>query len=216
MLLTVDEKTWTPELSNTATLGDLLGILQNELAATPAGAGGARVVVRVELDGHVLDGPALETARTWPIDQRNVKFLTAEKGPLARSMVGKIAALIEYLAGQHAEIARLFEQNQPGKALEKLAGVLSAWQQIQHAFSTTLTMLQVDVNTLMVGDVPAADLIAEFCLQLKSIETALKDHDMVLLADILQYEMDTAVANWVGMLEATVALLEKEHLVAAT
>jgi hypothetical protein len=40
------------------------------------------------------------------------------------------------------------------------------------------------------------------------MHTALQNHDLVLLADILQYEMDGAVANWMNLLESTLALVE--------
>jgi len=32
----------------------------------------------------------------------------------------------------------------------------------------------------------------------------------VLLADILQYEMDSAVANWTGLLEAALGVVENQ------
>jgi hypothetical protein len=43
---------------------------------------------------------------------------------------------------------------------------------------------------------------------LGEIQTALQNQDFVLLADILQYEMDGAVANWMALLEATLGVVE--------
>lgn len=203
MTITVDEQLCTPELAPNPTLGDAMAWLQAELAAT------GKVVVKVEMDGQSLDGPALTSARSWPIDLRHVAFITADQKQLARTMVGKLAALVEYLAGQHAEIAQLIEKNQSPAALERLGGVISAWQQIQQGYASTVRMLRINLDEVQISGSSASALLADFCNQLASIQEALQNHDLVLLADILQYEMDKAIATWVALLEAIVAYIDQ-------
>jgi hypothetical protein len=63
---------------------------------------------------------------------------------------------------------------------------------------------------LTVRDLNGEQILEEFCSQLREMQTALQNHDLVLLADILQYEMDGAVENWMAILEATLAHVETD------
>ena len=54
----------------------------------------------------------------------------------------------------------------------------------------------------------ARAIVEEVCRHLGESQTALQNHDFVLLADILQYEMDGAVADWMSLREATVGVIE--------
>jgi hypothetical protein len=202
MTITVDQEPCQPVLLETATLGDAMAWLQEKLATT------GKVVIKVEMDGKSLEGPDLTNARGTPIAERLVAFSTTDSRVLARVMIAKLAALIEFLAGQHGEVAKLFEQNETANALQRLSGVIASWGQVHEAFSGMVTMLKIDLKEMKVGEFPASDLLADFAGQLKSMQEALQNQDMVLLADILQYEMDGAIATWVGLLEATLARLE--------
>ena len=63
------------------------------------------------------------------------------------------------------------------------------------------------MRELPVREMNGEAVLEEFCRQLGEI-TALRNRDFVLLADILQYEMDGAMANWMALLEATLGVVE--------
>lgn len=197
MTITVDQTLCQPDLLADATLGDAMAWLQESIATS------GKVVIKVEMDGQTLQGPALQTARSWPIRQRVIAFSTADERTLARTTIGKLAALIEYLHGQHVDTAQLLEQNQTPKALAKLGEIISAWSQIHTAYSNMITMLRLDLKKLPVRQLTADQVLANFASQLVSMQQALQNQDMVMLADILQYEMDGAIETWVSLLEAT-------------
>ena len=130
---------------------------------------------------------------------------------LALTTLGKLAALIEWLAPQHKDVARLLEQGNTNSALSRLAELISAWQQIQFAYSNLAKLLNITMNQLPVRDLGSSGgeiVLNEFCDQLTEMQSALQNKDLVLLADILQYEMDGAVANWMSLLESTLAVVE--------
>ena len=136
---------------------------------------------------------------------------------LALTTIGKLAAIIEWLAPQHKETARLLEQGNTNAAMTRLAELISAWQQIQAAYANLAKLLEITMNNLPVRDLGHAGgeiILNEFCSQLSEIQSALQNKDFVLLADILQYEMDGAVANWMALLESTLAIVEPQAAVA--
>lgn len=200
MSLLLDRKPVTVSKS-LSTLSDALSWVDDNL---PQG----RVVIRVELDGEAVDGPDLSRAKSTSIKDKSVSVLTGDRKELSLTLLGKLAALIEWLSPQHKDVAGLLESGQTAPALDRLGGILSAWQQIQQAYGNLAKMVGISLKTLPVHDLNGEAVVDEFCRQLAEIQTALQNHDFVLLADILQYEMDGAVANWIALLEATLGVVE--------
>jgi len=182
------------------TLGDALEQIRGQI---PEG----RVIVKVELDGSAVEGPALTGSRGTTLAGRALSVSTANQQELSWQMLGKLHALIQWLTPQHGEIAKLLETGKTAAALGKLSNVLSAWMQIQQAYGNLAEMQGIELGKLMVREITAEAVIQEFAGQLREIQTALQAQDFVLLGDILQYEMDGVVANWTAILESTLAVV---------
>jgi hypothetical protein len=197
----LDQAPARSNLSRTATVGDALAWAAKKL---PAG----RIITRIELDGETLEGPKLAKARPTVIAERTLALTTLSQKDLALTTIGKLAALIEWLSPQHKAAASLLEKGNPTQALEQLNQIFSAWQQIQAAYAGLAKLLGVTLKEIPVQHLTGEHVMNEFCAQLTEMHTALQNHDMVLLADILQYEMDGAVTNWMSLLTSTLALVE--------
>jgi hypothetical protein len=197
-----------PNLSPDSTIGDCLKWATSLL---PKG----RVIVSIQLDGKILEGPGLSHAKRDTLGQVSLEMVSADQKELALTMLGKLAALIEWLSPQHAQVALMLEQGNTQQGLERLQGIVSAWQQIQAAYGNLAKLLALDLKTLPVHDLNGEAVLNEFCERLGEIENALNNQDFVLLADILQYEMEGAIANWMALLEATLGVVESETPVAA-
>ncbi len=203
MAIMVDEQVWEPQGPTGSTLGDAMGLLHQQISKS------GKVIIKVQVDGQELAGEALAAARAQAVGARAVTISTTSQTELAKSMIGRLAALVEYLGGQHRRVAELIEQGQSSKALEQFASVLGAWQQVNQSYVSLLKFLSTSLDDLMVREIPASEVVADFHRQLNEIAGALKNQDLVLLADILQYEMDSAIENWTGLLEAALGVVEK-------
>jgi hypothetical protein len=188
-------------LNDHSTLGDALKWVRTLLAP-------GHVVVKVQRDGKLLEGPALSRSRREPLGNSEIVLASAVQKDLSLTMLGKLAALIEWLAPQHKEVAGELERGSTQHALERLGNILSAWQQIQEAYGNLARMLEISLKDLRVTELDGEAVLNEFCQQLTEIQGALAQRDFVLLSDILQYEMDGAVANWMALLEATLGIVE--------
>jgi hypothetical protein len=202
MAITVDEQVWEPQGQVAGTLGEALNLLHSQISKN------GKVIVKVRVDGQELEGEQLEHARAAAIGQRAIALATDSRTELAKRMIGRLAALVEYMGKQHHHVASLIEQGHGARALEQLGSVLSAWQRIQQSYSALLQLLNTGLDDLMVREMPASEVLSDFHRQLTEIAEALRNQDMVLLADIMQYEMDSAVANWMGLLESVLGLVE--------
>jgi hypothetical protein len=189
------------ELTEQSTLGELLKWAQGRL---PVG----RVLVKIQVGETVLEGPALSRSRRDPLNGATLTLGSAVQKELSVTMLGKLAALIDWLAPQHKDVAGMLERGQTQAALDRLKGILSAWQEIQAAYGNLAKMLELSLKELPVRELNGEAVLEEFCRQLAEIQTALHNRDFVLLADILQYEMEGAIANWMALLEATLGVVE--------
>ena len=206
MTMLLDEQEMQLGAGEAQTLGNAMTWVQARLRNTD------KIVVKVEVAGQVLDGPALDANHALQLEGREVAFSTASRVKLTHSMLGKLAALVDFLGQQHPHIAGLLEKGETAKAMELLGGALSAWGQIHEGFRSLTQLLQISLDELMVGERPASELIAEFKTQLEEVGAAIQKRDLVLLADILQYEMDRAVENWKALLAAVLGVVGVEGI----
>lgn len=169
-----------------------------------------RILVKVNLNNTLLEGPSLSHSRRDPLGDATLSLHSADQKELSLTMLGKLAALIQWLAPQHKEVASLLERGNTQLGLERLTSIVSAWQQIQSAYGNLAKMVGISVSELPVHDLTGEALLNEFCTQLSEMQTALQNRDFVLLSDILQYEMDGAVANWMALLESTLGVIDPE------
>jgi len=201
VLLDRKSQTLPAYLTDHSTLGDVLKWARTQLSD-------GRVIVQIQLGEQLLEGPALSRARRDTLGDATLTLVSADQKELALTMLGKLAALIQWLTPQHKDVAGLLERGETKKGLERLAGILSAWQQIQDAYGNLAKLINLSLTDLPVHHLNGEDVLNEFCHQLEEIQTALQNKDFVLLADILQYEMEGAVVNWMALLEATLGEVE--------
>ncbi|HUO09826.1 MAG TPA: hypothetical protein VM008_16095 [Phycisphaerae bacterium] len=208
MPLLIDQSPVTANLPESHTLADAIAWAQTQL---PEG----KIITAVALDGVALEGEPLNQARPQPLGGRTLSLTTSDRKELSLSMLGKLYAMVEWLAPQHKEVAALLEKGDQSAAFEKLGHIFTAWQQIQNAFSGLAKLNNIVPSELPVRELTGDAILNEFCRQLAEMQNALQNRDFVLLADILQYEMDGATANWVSLLESTLAAVAPEAAAAS-
>lgn len=204
MTIMLDEQTIDTQSAPINTLADALDLAQGKISGT------GRIIVTVHLDGQELNGQQISNGSSLSIVDRTVRLGTADQKQLSLTLLGKIHALVEFLGKQQIEVAGAIEKGQQAVALKQLAEVLGAWQQIHTAYSGLVNMIKLDLAALQIGQRSGQDVIQQFSQQLREIANALSNKDMVLLGDILQYEMDSAIQNWNELLAATLGVIDPD------
>lgn len=187
MSVTVDRQPLAAEeMTGLQTLGQLLQHLQKD----------NRLVVHVLIDGQEPDLSQMGTVRKLPLDRHTLFIETADPRELAMEALAEVDAQLREADRLRCESSDLIAKNQNQKAMEKLSGCFSTWQNAQESVLKTAQLMKIDLETVRVGGVPLTEMVGQFAGQLRQIRGALENRDFVLLNDILTYEATETTARW--------------------
>jgi hypothetical protein len=192
MPVTVDHSTLRAEELGLRTIGQVLAHLQRE----------RRLVVHVLIDGLEPDLRRLGDVRKSPLKDHHVFIETADPREMAMDILKQVEAQLGEADRIKGEAAKLLQNNQNVRAMEKLSGCLTTWQHAQESLVGTAQLLKIDLEKITVGRRTLTSLIVGFTEQLKRIRSSLENRDFVTLGDVLIYETEQTSAEWREALEA--------------
>ena len=73
---------------------------------------------------------------------------------------------------------------------------LDVWKQVQQTLVIAARALDVNLNELELGGRDFTDVIEQVRVQLAALRDAMEHGDLVLVGDILRYELGEPLAHW--------------------
>jgi hypothetical protein len=192
MPVTVDHSPLLAEELGLRTVGQVLAHLKR----------GNRLVVHVLIDGHEPDLGRLTDVRRSVLKDHQVFIETADPREMALDVLQQVEVQLGEADRIKSEAARLLQNNQNVRAMEKLSGCLTTWQHAQESLLGTARLLNINLEDVRVANRPLTDLVVEFAQQLKQIKLSLENRDFVTLGDLLIYETTQTSADWRAALTA--------------
>lgn len=192
MSVTVDHEQFSAQDLGFSTIGQVLTHIQ----------GFNRLVVNLLIDGEEPDFSLLGNVRRTPLDNHSVYIETADPRDMALEVLGEVETQLHEAERLKNDAVDLLQRNNVERALQKLSGCFSTWNNAQESVLKTTQLLKIDLESLHAADRSLAVLVAEFTEQLRQMKSALENHDYVLLADILIYETTDTNLNWRLALDA--------------
>jgi len=155
-----------------------------------------RLVVSVLIDGRPPDLQRLGDVRKSSIGDRSIFIETADPRQMGLDILEQVSAQLDQVDALKGQAADLLQKNQPGKAMQNLAGCFAAWQHAQKSLVGTAQLLKINLDEIQSGGGCLSDLIVEVGAQLKQIKSALENRDFVTLSDLLVYETSQINTQW--------------------
>jgi hypothetical protein len=186
MPVTVDHSPLLAEELGLRTVGQVLTHLKRE----------NRLVVHVLIDGHEPDLGRMMDMRRSALKDHQVFIETADPHEMALDVLQQVESQLSEADRIKSEAAKLLQNNQNVRAMEKLSGCLTTWQHAQESLLGTARLLNIDLETIRVANRPLTELVLEFAEQLKQIKASLENRDFVTLGDLLIYETTQTSADW--------------------
>lgn len=161
-----------------------------------------QLVVGVHCNGE--DVPAQEMAATLKKPANSFASLavfTGTRSSLVSSAMKEAATCLTGTEDACRQTATLLTEGKTVEAAQTLGECLRIWQQVHEAVGKSIEMLQLDPSQVQVNDSSLIKLIGQPKEVLLQMKTALLAQDFVLLADILEYELDEVIKNWSSIVQ---------------
>lgn len=186
MSVTVDHQLLNAEAMGMHTVGQVLSHVQRD----------NRLVVNLLIDGQEPDLRALSAVKRGNIAGRTIFIETAEPKRVALDALHEVEDQLSEADRLKSDAVDLLQSNNVEKAMQKLSGCFSTWQNAQESVQKTAQLLRLDLEMIQVDDRSLSEVVHEFRDQLKNIKLALEARDFVTLSDILTYETPQTTERW--------------------
>jgi hypothetical protein len=173
--------------------------LAREICSGPAED---RVVVSIRCDGRPVAQHELEAM----LDRAASDFgrLDLQTQPIKALVSSTLGSAIDVFTEADAarnQIADHLAEGQQEKAMALLQELFSAWKQVQDCLPAAAEALHIDLADLHVDDLDLNAILDQIKIQLTEMREAMRTGDMVLVGDILRYELEEPFQNWLGLLK---------------
>jgi hypothetical protein len=161
-----------------------------------------RMILEVRCDGNVVPQEGLEVILESPASQyQRIEFQTGPTRALVCTTINQAIANLEEAARSRGRIADLLEAGQTQPAMESLGALVGAWKQGQQALVICAEILRLELDTLRASGVSVGEVVEEFKKRLTELKQAMETGDVVLLADLLRYDLESPLSSWIAILK---------------
>ncbi len=181
--------------TDAATLGAMID------AARQAAADRRRIVVEVRVDGQTLSAAELDEQQEQAPTAQEVQLISAEPRELSRQTMLEARDALARARSQQSQAAELLQSDETTAALEEIREVLATWSQARQAVDLGAQMTGLDLDTVEIDAVPAAQIIADLADLLSEVRDQLTASDWIGLADTLAYPMSDTAEKWERMID---------------
>jgi hypothetical protein len=186
MSVTIDHEPLAAEKMGLRTIGQLLSHIQRD----------NRLVTNLLIDGQEPDLDCISTIRHSLLNSHTLFIETADPEIMALDALDEVEAQLRETDRLRADAVEMLQRGQSSKALEKLSGCFSTWQNAQESVLKVAQLLRIDLENVRMHGLPLTGLLTSFSEQLRQIKNALENRDFVTLADILTYEANETSSQW--------------------
>jgi hypothetical protein len=155
-----------------------------------------RLVVNLLIDGEEPDLDRMGEVRRVPLNGHTLFIETAEPREMAMDVLEEVEQQLDEADRLKGEAVDLLQRNAAVRAMERLSGCFSTWQNAQESLAKTAHLLRIDLSLITIDGHTLAHVLGEFCGQLREVKQAMENRDFVTLADVLTYEMTQTSRHW--------------------
>ncbi len=205
MKVVLDDHSLDITVKEDTNLEQLLIAIQEQLRKQ----GSSKLVVDVRIDGEEVFNSqndmsliSLDGVDRVDITTDNV-IATAEKG------LNAIRKQLPQLADAMSNIASLLQEGRREEALDTFSQVCNDWRKIIQFFDSLSTVFQLDYNSISVNGKTFDAINAELLGLLGDTKTAISNDDLVMLSDLVEYELAPKMSEEVEIVDQVLALIKK-------
>ncbi len=198
MIVTLDGQRLSRSFPPGPTVRNLIDELQPELGAQ-------RLVVSIAVDGRQLGQQELDAGLALPLGSDvQVDFESGDRLDVVRVALRELSQALHDAGAGHHSAAQQLQAGQVADAVQQVGELIQVWTTCRDAIVQCSGVLGRNLLNEDVAGAPVAGQFTALTARLREMRDALESRDMVLLADLLQYEMPQLCEEWAQSL-ATLA-----------
>ncbi len=156
-----------------------------------------RLVVGLRCDGNEVPADEMaDTLKRQASSFERLDVVTSTKYDLVAEAMDQAAVSLTQTEESCQRIADGLSEGKTSESMQALGDCLSVWQQIHEAIGKSITMLELDPQSTLVGGEPLVDVVNKPMVVLLRVKEALQSQDHVLLSDTLKYEFSEVAQQW--------------------
>jgi hypothetical protein len=160
-----------------------------------------RLIVSVSVNGQTLGDADLNARLDRPIDGETQIDLESCDGPtLVGDTLRGLALHFEEARGQLPHIAERLSTGDVAAAISEVGDFTNLWQTCTRAIPQCSGLLNRDLALSECRGRHVKDYLTELVQKLTDLRAALEARDLVLLADLLRYELPALAETWQTLL----------------
>ncbi len=163
--------------------------------------GGQQVVVSLRCDGRDIAPGDLDSVLDIPVDRfARLELQTMSVLDQVRAALDQAIGVLDDASGLRHEVADHLAGGQHELAMQKLQRLVEVWKQVQQTTVMSAQLLSIDLEALRINERGLSDILEIIRTRLTELKLAMETQDFVLVADLLRYEFDEPLDNWLGLL----------------
>ncbi len=194
MIVTLDGQRMEADFTSADTLQALIDRVRAEHLPD-------RLVVSVAVNGQLLLPEDLDARLSQPpAPQDRVDLESGDPRAIVADALRQAAEQLTAAGQAQQEVADQLNAGQVTEALERVGELVGVWQAGQQVVVRCCALLGEDLTAVEYGERPIREHFSELAEKLRELRDAFEARDMVLLADLLHYEMPPLCQAWHGLL----------------
>lgn len=191
MQILVNENNIDIKLDKERNLEELLVRLQDEVRQKDA----SKLVVTIKVNGEEILSSQEDMAL---IDISHINKLEVTTDDISKTAVNALTEIkrqLPDLSDAMVSISCLFQEGNREEALETFSKVCSEWRKIIQFFDSLAVVFMIDYSQLKVNDKSFDTINEELLNLLTDTRTAIANDDMVMLSDLIEYELAPKISE---------------------
>lgn len=167
-------------------------------AAIDLAQGRGRVIVEVVADGRPVAGPLLADPPDDPLEGDELRFTSVEPWSMVYEIMHESAEALESASEHQRRASEHILDAKLDEAREDIEAAMGVWQQVITAIQRSGQLLDIDIESLKVGDPPIAlgERVKGLARLLTTLTQGVKGEDWSSIGDLLAYELEEESENW--------------------
>jgi len=191
MAVFLDARPYATGLGPASTIAEFIESARQSLA------GSGRMLIGLRCDENEVSPDQLDALLVEPLSRFDRLELTSDR---PARVVEDILLHARSCLGQSFDLVRdasdKLSGGDCGEAMTVLIACIRSWGQVHEAIVKGGQLMGIDFETLQIRDRSVQAWLASLVDRLRDIKSAVECNDLVLLADMLKYELDESLQEW--------------------